>query len=52
MEYSEKLKILLQNAQLREKIGQDNLQAVKNYGMEVVTSRMRNIYDAESAVVG
>ena len=51
-EYSEKLEILLKNAQLREKIGQDNLQAVKNYGMEVVTSRMRNIYDAESAVIG
>ena len=47
MEYSEKLKILLQNAQLREKIGQDNMNTARKFGMEAVGNKMRNIYDAE-----
>lgn len=47
MEYSEKLKILLQNDQLREKIGQDNMNTARKFGMEAVGNKMRNIYDAE-----
>ena len=51
-EYSKKLKMLISNAELREKIGQDNLQAVEKFGMEAVNNKMRTIYDAECAVVG
>lgn len=46
-EYSEKIKILISNAQLREKIGRDNMNAVEKFGLEAVSNKMRNIYNAE-----
>lgn len=46
-EFAEKLDILASNTELREKMGRNNLTAIKRFGIETVLSEMRKIYDAE-----
>jgi hypothetical protein len=41
------LDILASNTELREKMGRNNLTAIKRFGIETVLSEMRKIYDAE-----
>ena len=46
-EFAEKLNILASNAELREKMGRNNLTAIQKFSIETVLYDMRKIYDAE-----
>ncbi len=45
--YAEKLNILATNAELREKMGKNNLITIQKFSTETVTDDIRNIYDTE-----
>lgn len=47
--YAEKLNCLAHNPELREKMGKNNLTAIRNFGVETVTEEIRKIYAAEFA---
>ena len=45
-EFSDKLNVLVSDAELREKMGRNNFAAVQKFGIETVINEMRKIYDA------
>lgn len=47
--YAEKLNCLARNPELREKMGRNNLIAIRKFSIETVTEEIRKIYSAEFA---
>lgn len=47
--YAEKLNCLARNPELREKMGRNNLFAIRKFSIETVTEEIRKIYSAEFA---
>jgi len=45
--YAEKINLLASNADLRKKMGRNNLLTIQRFSTETVTEKIRNIYDAE-----
>ena len=45
--YAEKLNILANDLSMREKMGANNLIAIKKFNVETVTEELRNVYIAE-----
>lgn len=48
-EFAEKLTILASDAELREKMGRNNLTTIQRFGTETVLNEMRKIYDTENS---
>lgn len=46
-EFAEKIKLLVDNVELREKMGKSNLMTIRNFSTETVIEEMKKIYAAE-----